>query len=229
MKTGRSHHIAIVAVALATQLGTTACASMNKTAKGGIIGAGAGGVVGAAVGKATGNVARGAIIGAAIGGAAGAIIGHQMDEQAEEIAATVPGATVTRVGEGMVVTFDSGILFDFDRSDLRDNARDNLRNLANSLQKYPGEEVLVVGHTDAQGSDSYNQALSERRAQAAADFLQAQGIAASRIHTRGMGESDPVADNSTEAGRQANRRVEVVLYASEAWRKQVQQSVSSGR
>ncbi|MBX6363154.1 MAG: OmpA family protein [Gemmatimonadetes bacterium] len=229
MRTGRSHHLAIVAVTLATQLGTTACASMNKTAKGGIIGAGAGGVVGAAVGKATGNVARGAIIGAAIGGAAGAIIGHQMDKQAEEITATVPGATVTRVGEGMVVTFDSGILFDFDRSDLRPAAQENLRNLATSLQKYPGEEVLVVGHTDAQGSDSYNQALSERRAQAAADFLQAQGVAASRIHTRGMGESDPVADNDTEAGRQANRRVEVVLYASEAWRKQVQQSVSSGR
>lgn len=228
MRKGRSHHIAIVAVALAAQLGVTACASMNKTAKGGIIGAGAGGVVGAAVGKATGNVARGAIIGAAVGGAAGAIIGHQMDKQAQEIAATVPGATVTRVGEGMVVTFDSGILFDFDRSELRSNAQGNLQNLANSLEKYPGEEVLVVGHTDAQGTDSYNQALSERRAQSAAGYLQTQGVVASRIHTRGMGETDPVADNDSEAGRQANRRVEVVLYASEAWRKQVQQSVAPG-
>jgi outer membrane protein OmpA-like peptidoglycan-associated protein len=229
MRKGRSHHVAIVAMALAAQLGTVGCASMNKTAKGGVIGAGAGGVIGAAVGKATGNVARGAIIGAAVGGAAGAIIGHQMDKQAQEIAATVPGATVTRVGEGMVVTFDSGILFDYDRSDLRANARGNLGNLAQSLQKYPGEEVLVIGHTDAQGSDSYNQALSERRAQSAAGYLQAQGIASSRIHTRGMGEGDPVADNSTDAGRQANRRVEVVLYAGEAWRKQAQQSSSSGR
>jgi outer membrane protein OmpA-like peptidoglycan-associated protein len=221
-RTGASLALAALVV---TQLGISGCASWSRQSKGTVIGAGAGAAAGAAIGKATGNVARGAIIGAVVGGAAGAIIGHQMDQQAKEIEASVEGATVTRVGEGLVVTFDSGLLFDFDRSELRTQARTNLEHLAASLQKYPGENVMVIGHTDNVGTGDYNQKLSEARAQAAATLLQQQGVDVARIRTRGMGEADPVASNETADGRQQNRRVELALYASDAWKKQATQQV----
>src|SRR5437763_15256496 len=138
---------ATAALALAT-IGTTACQTLqtNKE-KGAVIGAATGAAAGAVVGKATGSTARGAIIGAAVGGAAGAIIGHQMDQKAKEIAASVPGATVTRVGEGLVVTFESGLLFDFDSDQLRDASKANLDNLANSLSQFGDSKLLLVGHT----------------------------------------------------------------------------------
>lgn len=217
--------VAVLAVALTGQIGLAGCATWSHKEKGAVIGAGAGAAAGAVVGKVTGNVARGAIIGAVVGGAAGAVIGHQMDQQAKEIETSVAGATVTRVGEGMVVTFPSGILFDFDKAALRVQAQDNLGKLAESLKKYPNENVLVVGHTDAVGTQEYNQTLSQERAQSAAAFLRQQGIDPSRIRTRGMGEADPVASNATEAGRQQNRRVELALYANDAWKQQAQQQV----
>ena len=216
---------AVLALAAVLEVGLAGCASWNKQTKGTVIGAGAGAAAGAVIGKATGNVARGAIIGAAVGGAAGAIIGHQMDQQAKEIEASVDGAKVTRVGEGLVVTFDSGLLFDFDKALLRPTAESNLQKLAESLQRYPGENVLVVGHTDNVGTDSYNQQLSVERAQSAQRFLEQHGIDPTRIRTRGMGENDPIASNETEQGRQANRRIELALFASEAWKRQAQQQV----
>ncbi len=224
MQHRRAIGLALAALA-AAQLGSTGCASWSRQSKGTVIGAGAGAAAGAVIGKATGNVARGAIIGAVVGGAAGAIIGHQMDQQAKEIEASVEGATVTRVGEGLVVTFDSGLLFDFDKSELRSNARTNLEHLATSLQKYAGENVMVIGHTDNVGTAQYNQTLSEARAEAAATFLKQQGIDPARVRTRGMGEADPVASNETAEGRQLNRRVELALYASDAWKKQAAQQV----
>ena len=151
-------------------------------------------------------------------GAAGAIIGHQMDQQAKEIDQNVPGATVERVGEGIQVTFESGLLFAFDSDVVREEARANLRNLAASLHKYPNSDLLIVGHTDGVGSESYNQALSERRARAAAGFLAAQGVAPSRLRATGLGETEPVAANETDANRARNRRVEVAIYASQAYR-----------
>ncbi len=217
--------VAALTLATVSQLGLAGCATWSHTERGAAIGAGAGAAAGAILGKVTGNVARGAILGAAVGGAAGAIIGHQMDQQAREIEASVPGATVTRVGEGLVVTFPSGVLFDFDKAALRPVAEENLGKLAESLQKYPGENVLVVGHTDNVGSASYNERLSQERAQSAAAYLRQQGIGADRIRTRGMGEGDPVASNDTAEGRQLNRRVELALYAGEAWRKQAEQQV----
>ena len=155
-----------------------------------------------------------AIIGAVVGGAAGAIIGSQMDKQAKELEQTVNGATVERVGEGIQVTFASGLLFDFDSDVVRSEARANLRELALSLSQHPGSELLILGHTDQLGSTTYNQDLSERRAGSAGSYLMSQGVAGSRIATRGLGESEAVATNDTEAGRQANRRVEVAIYAS---------------
>ncbi|HEX7089186.1 MAG TPA: OmpA family protein [Longimicrobiales bacterium] len=205
-------------------LGTGAlagCASWSNTAKGAVIGAAGGAAVGGAIGKATGSTARGAIIGAAIGGTAGALIGRRMDQQAERLAKSLPNAKVERVGEGILVTFDSGILFDFDSDALRPEARTNLANLARSLQEFDKTSVLLVGHTDAVGSESYNQGLSERRASAAANFLISQGVARDRIAAVGRGELEPVASNDDEYGRQQNRRVEVAIYASDALKREV--------
>jgi outer membrane protein OmpA-like peptidoglycan-associated protein len=207
---------AIVTVTALLPLGLQGCAS--RTAKGAVIGAAGGAAGGALIGKVAGSTAKGAIIGAAAGGAAGAIIGRQMDQQAEELAKSLPNATVERVGEGILVTFESGILFDVDSDTLRPAARQNLRNLADSLQKYRRTNVLLVGHTDATGSESYNQGLSDRRASAAASFLGSQGLSRPRVETVGRGELEPVAANDSERGRQQNRRVEVAIFANEQYR-----------
>src|SRR6476619_5873687 len=153
-----------------------ACASLNNKEKGWIIGATGGAVVGGAIGNADGSSAKGSILGAVVGGAAGMIIGHQMDKQAAELKQNIPGAVVERVGEGIQVTFDSGLLFDFDSDVVRPEARTNLRNLAASLDKYPGSDLLIVGHTDNVGSDSYNLGVSDRRANSAVTYLAARGV-----------------------------------------------------
>lgn len=206
---------------LALTFAVSGCSSLNKTQRGAIIGAGAGGAVGAIAGAKLGSTAKGAIIGAAVGGIAGAAIGARMDKQAQELAMDIEGARVERVGEGIAVTFDSGLLFDFDSDAVKGAARENLVALANSLKKYHDTDLIIVGHTDNVGSDSYNQALSERRAQAARSFLVSQGIASSRIRIAGRGESEPIADNNSDYGRSQNRRVEVAIFASEALRNSV--------
>jgi outer membrane protein OmpA-like peptidoglycan-associated protein len=202
--------LALAAVTVAS----SACGLKNRE-RGAIIGAGTGAVVGGVIGKHQGSTAKGAIIGAVIGGAAGAIIGHQMDQQAKELEQNIPGATVERVGEGIQVTFDSGLMFDFDSDRIRSEAGANLRTLAQSLGKYPDSNLLIVGHTDSVGTDSYNMSLSDRRAASAANFLVTEGVSRTRLMTRGLGETEPVATNDTDAGRQENRRVEVAIYASE--------------
>ena len=195
-------------------LGLSACAMLNRKEEGAIVGAGAGGAVGAVVGNQTGSTARGAIVGAAVGGIAGAVIGHQMDQQAKELTQNIAGATVERVGEGIQVTFASGLLYDIDSDHVRTEAAENLRNLAASLSKYPNTDILIVGHTDSTGTSAYNQGLSERRAQSASAFLAGQGVSAGRLRTTGRGEMEPVTTNGTDAGRQLNRRVEVAIYAN---------------
>ncbi|HUQ82959.1 MAG TPA: OmpA family protein [Gemmatimonadaceae bacterium] len=207
-----------VAVLAAASLTLSGCASLNSKEEGGIIGATGGAVIGGAIGRANGSTAKGAILGAVVGGAAGMIIGHQMDKQAEELKQNIPGAVVERVGEGIQVTFASGLLFDFDSDVVRSEARTNLRNLATSLDKYPGSELLIVGHTDSVGTDSYNLALSQRRAASAAAYLASQGVDRARVSSKGLGETEPVAGNDTDAGRGKNRRVEVAIYAGEAQR-----------
>ena len=211
-------------VIAAGTIGTSACASMNNKERGAVIGAGAGAAVGGVIGNQTGSTARGAIIGAVVGGAAGAIIGHQMDQQAKEIDQSIPGAKVERVGEGIEVTFDSGLLFDFDSDVIKPTAAANLQELARSLNKFGNSNILIVGHTDSQGDDAYNMGLSQRRANSAAAYLRAQGVPSSRISTSGRGESEPVASNDTDAGRAQNRRVEVAIYASPEYREQVKKS-----
>lgn len=213
----------LLAASSITLLGS--CATKSQT--GAVVGAAGGAVVGGVIGKATGSTAGGVIIGAAVGGIAGAIIGAQMDKQARELKQNIPGATVERVGEGIKVTFASGLLYGFDSDVVRAEARSNLRNLAKSLQKYPGSDLLIVGHTDQVGAGDYNQGLSEQRASAAANYLVSQGVSRTRVSTRGLGETEPVASNSTEGGRQQNRRVEVAIYASEAYRAEAAKKAGS--
>ena len=217
-----TRRIATVAAAVAAlSLTFDGCATHTQT--GAAVGAGTGAVVGGLIGKATGHTVRGAIIGAAVGGTAGALIGARMDRQAKELAQNIPGARVERVGEGITVTFESGLLYDFDSDIVRVEARKNLHTLAQSLDKYPGSDILIVGHTDAVGPAPYNQSLSERRASAAADYLVTQGLERTRVSTRGMGETDPISSNDTERGRELNRRVEVAIFASKEYKAQVAQ------
>ena len=215
----RKFTVALAALTVST--GMTGCASMNNTEKGAAAGGGAGAAIGAIIGRQTGNTARGAIIGAVVGGAAGAVIGRRMDQQAQELEQNLPAAEVERVGEGIAVTFESGVLFPYNSADVLPAGRENLRQLATSLRNYPGTTVLIVGHTDSVGSDEYNMGLSYRRAEAARSFLAAQGIEPGRVRVEGRGESEPVADNSTDAGRARNRRVEIAIFASEEYREQI--------
>jgi outer membrane protein OmpA-like peptidoglycan-associated protein len=190
------------------------CGASN-TVKGGGIGAAAGGVLGAIIGHAAGNTAAGVIIGAAVGGAAGALIGNYMDRQAAEMKEDLKNARVERVGEGIKITFDSGILFNTNSSDLQPQAKTNLESLAKILNKYPDTNILVDGHTDSTGTAEYNQRLSERRASSVSDYLKGLAVAGSRIAPRGFGETAPVTSNATAEGRQQNRRVEVAIFAND--------------
>ncbi len=218
---------ALVVSAASLAVGTGACASLESSkAKGAVIGATTGAVAGGLIGRSNGSTSRGAIIGAAVGGAAGAIIGHQMDQRAKTLEQNIKGARVERVAEGILVTFDSGLLFDFDSDVLRETARANLRELAAGYKSYPDTDLLIVGHTDAQGEDAYNQRLSERRASSAATYLASQGVPRERVRTAGRGETEPVAQNDTDANRQQNRRVEVAITASEAAKAQAQRQAA---
>ncbi len=190
------------------------CANWSNTGKGAAIGGGAGGVLGGIIGSKKGNTAAGAVIGAAVGGAAGAAIGKYMDKQAEELE-ELENAEVERIGEGIQITFDSGILFGFDSYDLTPQSQENVMKLAKILNDYPDTNIMIYGHTDSKGSEEYNQNLSEKRAGAVSNYLKMQGIERMRLSTIGHGETLPVAPNDTDAGRAKNRRVEVAITANE--------------
>lgn len=219
MKTIRQLTLITAAVALMA----TGCKTMNRSQKGAAIGVGGGAAIGAVVGKALGNTAMGAIVGAAVGGTAGAIIGNKMDKQAEEMKQVLGDAEVRRVGEGIVVEFKEKILFAFDKADLGSSAQQNLTKLDNVLTKYPDTNIEIIGHTDDKGSNNYNQKLSQRRAVSAATYLKANGIAAARVTTKGMGETDPKVPNTSDASRAENRRVEFVITANQKMKDEAKQ------
>jgi outer membrane protein OmpA-like peptidoglycan-associated protein len=204
----------------------TGCASMNAKTKGALIGAGAGAAAGGVIGNQTGSTTRGAIIGAVVGGTAGAIIGHQMDQQALELQQNIPGAKVQRVGEGIAVLFDSGLLFDVDSDAIKGDARTNLDALAASLAKYPKSDLMIVGHTDATGSATYNMGLSKRRAASASSYLRLHGVARG-IKALGRGETEPISTNDTDEGRQQNRRVEIAIYAGGKLRAEAEKAAAA--
>ena len=203
-----------VVIAFSTLFIFSGCGTSNAV-KGGVIGGVGGGVVGGVIGNQLGNTALGAIIGAAVGGTAGVLIGNHMDKQAEEMAKDIEDAKIERVGEGIKITFDSGILFGYDSSTLQPEAKTNISKLAVILKKYPDTNILITGHTDSDGAEEYNQTLSEQRAKAVSDYSMYQGISSSRLSVIGLGENEPVASNETVEGKRLNRRVEIAIFANE--------------
>ena len=193
----------------------------NNTGKGAAIGGAGGAVLGAIVGKLAGNTAVGAAVGATVGAGTGALIGRHMDKvkaQAQAVQnAQVESVTDANGLQAVKVTFDSGILFATNKSDLQASAKTSLAKFATVLKQNTDCDVAIFGHTDNTGSDAINNSLSVKRAQAVQSYLLSQGVSASQIRSvEGQGSTNPVADNSTAAGRQQNRRVEVYMYASQA-------------
>lgn len=193
----------------------------TKQGTGSLIGAGGGAVIGGIIGKLAGNTAVGAAIGGAVGAGAGAIIGHHMDKVAEQ-AKQIENAKVEKVTdsnglEAVKVTFDSGILFATNKSDLNASSKSALAKFSTTLKENNLLAVDIYGHTDSTGNDGINIPLSNKRAQSVETYLKSCGVASSQFkNVAGKGSSEPVADNSTAAGREQNRRVEVYLYASQA-------------
>jgi outer membrane protein OmpA-like peptidoglycan-associated protein len=205
----------IIIVGLAYCLHFAGCGSWSKSAKGAAIGATAGAVVGGVIGKQAGNTAAGAILGAVVGGAAGAYIGDQMDKQADEMRRDLAGAKIERIGEGIKITFESGILFSVNSIAVRPEAQANLTKLATILNKYPDTDILVEGHTDSTGSEQYNLELSKHRAESVGNLLVGKGVNGKRFQLVGYGESQPADQSNTTDGLQINRRVEIAIFAND--------------
>lgn len=214
------------AIALSAALLLSGCNASN-TAKGGGIGAGAGAALGAGIGAIAGGgkgAAWGAGIGAVLGGTAGAIVGNKMDKQKKELE-QINGAQVESINDGQAikVTFESGILFATNSSSLNTASQVALNNFATSLKNNPDTDIEIIGYTDNTGTNAINNPLSEKRAQAVYNFLQQKGVAGNRMTSEGKGSSDPVASNSTAAGRSQNRRVEVYIMPNEKMIQDAQQ------
>ncbi len=199
--------------------------SWSQKAKGALIGAGTGAAVGGVIGHQAGNTAAGAIIGAAVGGAAGAYIGNYMDKQADEMEKDIEGARIERIGEGIKITFDSGLMFDVNKAALKPACETNLDNLATILNKYDDTNILLEGHTDASGSEEYNLNLSRTRSQSVANYLAGIQVNETRFTIMGYGESQPIATNDSSAGKAQNRRVEVAIYANDKLKKVAKEEV----
>ncbi len=198
----------------------SACGSMNNTTKGGLIGAGGGALLGGIIGKVAGNTAVGAAIGTAVGTGAGVLIGKKMDKAKAAAAAAVQDATVEEVTDNnglsaVKVTFDSGILFKTNKSDLSTEAKNSLVKFAGVLKQYPDIDVAIYGHTDNTGTDAINLPLSLARAKSVSSYLESCGVSNTKFKAvEGQGATQPVATNDTKEGRAQNRRVEVYMYAS---------------
>ncbi|MGI9550089.1 MAG: OmpA family protein [Aurantibacter sp.] len=203
----------------------------NKKQKGAVIGAAGGAVIGGVIGNnvGKGNTALGAILGAVIGGAAGGYIGNKMDKQAERIEEEIPGAEVTRVAEGINVTFneDAGVYFDTNKSDVKGTSATTLDRLAGILIEYPDTNILVEGHTDSAGPDDYNMKLSQQRAESVSDYLAKNGVMVGRLTTKWYGENQPKADNETKEGKAANRRVELAIVANEELKEEAKEATEN--
>jgi len=202
----------LIVIAAAVSAG---CKSANNTQKGTAIGATAGAAAGAIIGGGGKASVIGALIGAAVGGGAGYAIGHHMDKQAKEIKEAVPDAQVERVGEGINMTFNSGLLFKINSSILSDDAKVSLQKVAEVFVKYPETNILIEGHTDNTGTAEYNMELSKKRAHSVSEYLQSKGVGSSRFDIKWYGETQPKYPNDVESNRAKNRRVEVGVMAND--------------
>jgi outer membrane protein OmpA-like peptidoglycan-associated protein len=214
MSPSRRLATAFAAVLLST---TAACITdpntgerrVSKAAIGAGVGAVGGYLLGDLIGGRSDRTER--IVGTGIGAIAGGAVGAYMDRQEQELRRRTAGTgvEVERQGDELVLTMPSGITFAFDRYDIQPQFRPTLDEIAQTLTAYPQTMIDIYGHTDSTGSDAYNQTLSENRARSVANYLQGQGVQAVRMATRGFGETQPIADNGTDAGQAANRRVEI--------------------
>ena len=208
------------------------CVACNNTQKGAGIGAGGGALLGAIIGHVAGNTAVGAAVGGAVGAGAGAIIGNRMDK-AKKAAEQVQNAQVESIKdanglEAVKVTFDSGILFATGKADLSQSAKSSLAKFAEVLNTNKDCDVAIIGHTDNTGSDAVNNPLSVNRAKSVNNYLKSCGVSASQIKSvEGQGSTNPVASNSTAAGRKQNRRVEVYMYASKKMIEEAQKQANN--
>ena len=221
--------VAIAAMTLSLLIGCDAVKNANNTQKGAVIGTTAGAVLGGVIGNNVGkrNSALGAVIGGVVGGVAGGVIGKKMDKQAQKIEEELPGAEVTRVGEGIDIVLDenSGVRFATNKSDINAQSQENLNKLINVFKEYPDTNIIIEGHTDSSGDDAYNLALSEKRAKSVTNYMTSNGIASSRITTYWHGETLPKYDNSTAEGRAKNRRVEIGVVANEKMIEEAKQGI----
>lgn len=191
---------------------------MSKTQKGAAYGTGIGAAVGAGLGQAIGGDTKGTLwgagIGAAVGGLAGAGIGRYMDNQEAALQqnfSATESASIRRDADVLAVTFKSDVLFDSGSASLKPGAYQEIDRVSRVLIQYPETRIMVAGHTDSDGSEAMNQDLSVRRAEAVRSVLVSQGVSTARITTQGFGESQPIADNNTAAGKQLNRRVVITI------------------
>ncbi len=224
MKT-RTNNIFTVVLAALVMVAFTSCSAVknaNNKQKGGVIGAAGGAVLGAIIGNNVGkggNGELGAVIGGVVGGAAGVIIGNKMDKQAKKIEEEVPGAEVKRVDDAIVVTFEdgsgSGVHFATNKYNVDADSQQTLNKLIAVFKEYPDTDIMVVGHTDSSGDDAYNMTLSKNRANAVTNYITSNGISAGRLTTNWFGETKPLHDNGTAAGRAKNRRVNVAIVPNE--------------
>ena len=226
----------VIAVFILLASGCSTVKKTNKAQRGAAAGAVGGAVIGGVIGNnvGKGNTVLGAIIGGVIGGVAGGIIGNKMDKQAEKIKNEIPGAEVQRVGEGIIVTFNEknpdgskmGVYFDFDKSDITSNSRLAMDKLVKIFNEYAETNILVEGHTDDKGTDTYNLALSERRAMAVGNYLKREGISSSRLTINWYGETQPKVENTTDASRAENRRVEFAITANDKMKEAAKKEAS---
>ena len=213
-----SFFLAIVLVISLTDC--TATRNANNKQKGAVIGATSGAVIGAIIGNNVGkggNGELGAVIGGVVGGTTGVLIGSKMDKQAQKIEEEVPGATVERVDDAIIVTFDenSGVYFETNKYNINPASQQTLDKLVGVFQEYPQTNILVVGHTDNTGRAEYNMTLSKNRAYAVTDYFTSHGVNSGRVTTNWFGEEQPMHDNGTVEGRAKNRRVNIAIMPNE--------------
>lgn len=212
----------VIVAAMGLSIAFSSCEAAkntNNTQKGAGIGAVAGAVLGGVLGNNLGkggNTALGAVIGGVVGGTVGGVIGNKMDKQAREIETALPGAEVERVGEGIkLVLGENSVNFDTNKSTLTATAKSNLDKLVSVFQSYPDTDIVIFGHTDNTGKPEYNLTLSQQRAASVKTYLASKGLVAARFETKGLGITEPIADNGTVEGRSKNRRVEFAIKANE--------------
>ncbi|WP_179374907.1 OmpA family protein [Winogradskyella wichelsiae] len=220
MKNYKSNIALTLSLVLVLMTSCKAVDNANNKQKGGVIGATGGALLGAIIGNNVGsgnNSELGAVIGGVVGGGAGVLIGNKMDKQAQEIEQEIPGATVERVDDGIVLTFDeqSGVYFDTEKYNVNSKSQETLNKLASVFSEYPETNILVVGHTDSSGNDAYNMTLSKNRAEAVTNYLMAKGLSSGRFTTHWFGEEQPMYDNTTAEGRSKNRRVNIAIVPNE--------------